>query len=1077
MRIGNEGWTSFSSNTAGADSTHKNDASGQQSDPNSAGEFAVRNRPSELNEQGPNESGAHDQKINGEAGKHFSEQKTDTDGSAPSTRTKRDAEINLNPNPKPSTLETLQPPSATQERFEAQDRQYGPLKIGDIEVDRKTLFDLNATIDGRPVRPEDTDKPRVDPTWANKLQVDAGKLVESSGRMIPSLEQRDAASDFVYDLATQRATTERSVIAPSSSPSDSEVTLKTLMDHQQRVSKDAQMAVTNGPAWLDVSRSNTDHKINTTLRMFGLYSGIKGLVHGVKNKDYKDAALQGGAVATDVVPELLTKGISSASKKAFENGEMLWNKFGKTGASRLIKGVNVVGNAAGAGLDTYQFIDSLLKAKDAKTPEEKKDHYVSAGFSATNIALSVAATGMYFFAPAAAAAMALPLVAIGGLLIAGQQVYSAVRTVDEIKKYVPLSGWDRLEIGLSKFMGGPVPEKYASKYHTNKSISDHFTGLVKSAETRLNGELRDTTEVIVIGTAKTEPKTISVLRSRAGAYGFPRRETQTVGASTTNSGDDNFDLSDGIKEDFSNRPDIRVIHGESGPNKAVRFETGGGNDKIIGVKDRPNHFIGEDGKKIFIGGDKDDVFVIQAKEHRSGGEFYGGAGNDRLVVQSTPAEHVTVDLRPGESGHGKLSIGNRESAFSEYKLHSIETVQTGGGSVTKVIGSDGSDIIHAQGTDNVDAGDGNDGIVIGETASGEFSGGKGNDLYVIESGTGAVTLRDDPSDTTQDSLVELKWKSGQIQSFRVEGTSVIIQCQTSTGEPGRTITLADVYQEKDGKYVLRNDKWTLKTEDGYLLKILMPQSRPVNASPSKLQVTAVWVGAADRGGAGYDIPIGGDNSVVGFNKSNSPAELRLEYRSGDIKMPAEWHKSPAIKWQNGGIPEKDNVVVKFGDGRSLNLNGIPRDPNWQIRLVTQDGVNYLVKSPALNRNEFMVREGGDSQITQRTNVIRSHSLPAGRYTVEVDPDADVIVLRGTKEDHEIDLADGGNFELESSQLSTKWRLDAGGVDFEADEIQLFSGNMLRIGKKTWVRLPSSHQGADVINGLGEIVYSIPPSSS
>ncbi|MGU8077114.1 hypothetical protein [Burkholderia pyrrocinia] len=1077
-----------SSGTVVSDSISKSTGPHQKSNPATVEKSAVQDQASESKRGEQSEFQALDQEVISDAGKPPLEPAASADESTSGIRAKRNSEISLNPNPPISTFKALQLQSVTRQRFEVQDRQYGPLKIGDIEVNRTTLFDMNATIDGRPIRPEETANVTADPSWKNRLQLDASTLVESSGI---ALEKRDSFSDFAYNLATQRGATEPSVIASTSSPSESEVTLKTLLDQQQRVSKDTRVVIANGPAWLDIDGSNAAHAINAGLRMFGIYGGIKGLINGAKSGDTEEIGIQSVSLINDVGTEAVTTGVSAKSAKAVERGKKLWDRFSNTGAAKLIKGIDVGSNVVSAGLDAYQIISSVHKALDAKTPEERELHWVSAGVSAANIAISIAATSLYFASPALAAVGSPIVLGLTVLLMVGQGIYSATVQVSEIDKYRPLSGWEKLETGIALFAGGNASPQIEHDYKVGKSRDTYFNNIQESAERRLNWELKeelgealkgalhDSTETIVSGTARTTWSTTSELETRAGSFGHPRRITRTKEVTTTNSGDDNFDLSDGISDEFSKNQDIRVIHGERGENKAIRFEVGDGNDNIVGVKAKSNHFIAGNGKKNFKGGDKDDAFVIQPTDTgSSGGVLSGGAGNDRLFINSGSAQDVTVDLRPNESGQGKLTI--RDAAITsnsaEYSLESIESVTTSKDSSTKVIGSNSHDIIHSQGADHVDADDGNDQIIIGSTASGEFSGGKGFDRYVIENGAGAVTLKDDPSDGARDSQVTLKWKLGQIQGFRTEGTSLIIESKTDTGEPGRTIILADYFKEKLGAFKSYNDKWSFFMEDGYLVKLSKQKNFTNDTRPNDkdLKATVIKIDGKD---ANYDVRMGGDDAVVDFSQPNPPTMLQLEYRSGDVES-IKVDRFPTIVYQGGESRRPAYVVVKFRDGKELRLKGIPSEAAWKVRLVTQDGISHEIKSPAVHGdNNFKVLENGSwgSQVTQRTLVSRSYPILTEDYTVSREPSVDKIVLRGTAPTHQIFLANGGLVKLES-ESPTEWRLNVKNVIYGKDEVQLLKWNILLIGKATWVHLPDRHQRVTVIDRSGNEIFSVSPSS-
>ncbi|WP_157377348.1 calcium-binding protein [Burkholderia ubonensis] len=1014
--------------------------------------------------------------------------------------------ISMDPNPNLSEPEKLQALTALQERFQAQDHQFGMLKIGNFGASREMLVNMGATIHGRLIRPDDTNKATIDPSLIEYLQFD-GKKIDA----LPA-DKKDIVSDILFELATIRKQNGLSVIAPSFPASKTEILLKNLLDEQQCISKDIYRQPENAPKWAD----ETAHRVNIGLRTLSLYSSVKGLFSGIKKEDAKEIATESLALLADIGPEIGETVIKGLSHHATQRAGLLWGKFKQTSATKLIKTVNVAGNTLSAGVDLYQGVNSVIEALNAKDPEVAKQHWISAGFSAANIGVTIAATGLYFASPAIAA-IGGPITFVAGVgLFIGQQVYAGIQAgerVREVNEVTSLDGLDKFRVWIVSFFGDSLPESIATRYYPDLEKKKYFTSREKSARTLLDGVSGKTTEAIVQGSVNIELIQRAKRRERLYSWGEKSAViTETIGTKVTNTGNDNIDAADGLNAKFVNQNNLKVAEGESGDNKsirfedgtqiiygtqgddkAVRFETGGGNDRIRGVKTKPNHFFVGQGEKDFAGGDKDDHFYVYSPtDNASGGKLSGGGGSDRLILDNSEDTDSTIDLRSEKSGEGILTFRNTKnsSESSVYTLDSFERVVTGEKGTTRVYGSDGREMITARGRSIIDAGAGDDQILIGSTASGEFSGGKGQDTYVIESGAGSVTLKDDPSEDKtkddaskgrKDSVVFLKMNSNDIENFRVEGMSAIIETRTSDGNPGRTITLTNVYQEKDGKRMLHNGRWTIVTDDGHYLKINLPPSLPIDDSSIDLKVQV------------FDSRKPFIQNRVSYNLDGAKGKttIDLEYGSADIESVHAYYSLPndppsqvgsSIHEVSENLKEaarkRASIIIKFKDGRELELSGIPLGNLRPVYVKTKDGKHYRVSTPALDKDSKgpkpLTVDGSKYFIEEGALVLAGSNSRATRYVpfirtgqeIEAHP-GEIVELRSSEPAHEIKLKNGGRVRLMPSNSSSGWVINIGSVGYRPGEIQLIDEKTLKIGGKTFIYDPiGKFKNVKLINSQG-----------
>lgn len=202
---------------------------------------------------------------------------------------------------------------------------------------------------------------------------------------------------------------------------------------------------------------------------------------------------------------------------------------------------------------------------------------------------------------------------------------------------------------------------------------------------------------------------------------------------------------------------------------AVSFNTGNGDDIIIGLSTRANRFEIYNGRKIFIGGNKNDAFVLNNRQFGINEikYLYGKEGNDSIIINILPIQPDLGLIEPDFSIYNKhnntsffgsyIDLENgivkyftRPFRHFEYSYNVMNNFINSGNNVSQLVayidnfenasGSDkGHNIIIGNEKDNILSGgnghailyggEGNDALLL---TKGYASGGNGVDRYVIQ---------------------------------------------------------------------------------------------------------------------------------------------------------------------------------------------------------------------------------------------------------------------------------------------------------------------------------------------------------
>ncbi|RON11212.1 hypothetical protein BK659_02005 [Pseudomonas brassicacearum] len=883
---------------------------------------------------------------------------------------------------------------------------------------------MGARLNGRVISAGDPITLAPDQTFVDALQFDPAKV---EGRL-QSPQHSDACAGLLFELGVLRSASAQSLLTASSSDlSVSMQSLGKLLDSAQQLSLSANPLPDNLPSWVDRIKSRGMTSMGVGLQGYGIYSGIMGTAEALKKGDLAEAAINVGGIGAEVTSLFAEKGLESIGRNMILNGGKVFAGFSATSAGKLLaRGAGLLASVLTLPFDIYTAIKSFTDAANA-TGKQAQDHYFSAGLSLTSAGLSLA-LGVAALAGFSAAG---PIgIAAAAVLILGARIYSAARQVDDIDDYITLSTHERWRSGWFAFTGQALDQDILDRFLVAKTDTHYGELLKKTARGWLDNELKDSVEAVVLGNYRIELQPAKHWKHQwdTAAGESPYTEAKEPGIRET---DDAFDASEGI----SRIPG--VILGNSGENKAILWQLGGGDDTVVGVRDKPNQFSYGAGKKNLTGGDKDDHFSFRITADTlqptdlSGSLLRGGDGNDTLqlegnVSRDKPHQGARIDLQTGQ-----LSL--RASPDSApLLLESIETVETLAGTANLVTGSSQSDRIVLRGSaDSADAAAGADTIAI-RGFNCRVDGGPGEDHYIIADETGATTLIEDGQDP---SLIDLDWAFERIQSWRIEGTSLVLETLRGIdGElPETTVTVIGVYRQTADKRYVQNDKLVFRTKDLYSLKPDLPQQLDGHDT---ITVNAIILAVGQRT-ASPQLLKGGDYAVssephsgyfvyrhlassvldVQHENDSTVSTLYLDYDSQQIEaIEASYTVSSTRTGNFDYLRYKDiDLTLRFTDQKCLTLKNMARNrptvgsnvgasliaSGLMLRhnfvLVMRDGISCRVQPPQYSYIDDHRNPGRKTVQSSRSLVYRS-----GRYLMKQPSSHPAIVLKPQAQRVDID---------------------------------------------------------------------------
>jgi hypothetical protein len=714
-----------------------------------------------------------------------------------------------------------------QAQLKVADELLGPIKIGSFMITRRALDALGATTNGELLNGHNTFFRHPKRSFINSLQLDPF-LIEAR------MQSTHTADDYIlpsllFEIATQRPLTALPLLK------NVPVTLSEQNHYQHKLDKLLKSAQTldvrhanlpdSTPQWVNRIKSSSMVSMGAGLQAFGIYSGLRGLQDAISRKDEGEVVFNSLSITGEFSSLAVELAVTKQAKYMIEAGQNAYKDFAKTRFGvRLGRGAGLIASALTLPFDIISAVKSFNSAAGA-SGKEALDHYVAAGLSVTSAAMTLilgaaALAGFSFAGPVGLAA--------GLLLVAGSQIYAAVRVVDDIDDYIELTAHERLRTGWFAFWGVSPDQSIQDRHAITKSSVEHAKILQKTARKLLNGKLKDSTEVIVNGKFKVELKPTQVRQYDWEAQQYiykTETKPQVI------DGNDMIDARAGVTVDMPG-----AEFGTPGEKKGALWFIGGGQDTVRGVEKKPNRFYYSAGIKNLTGGEKDDEFIFEgATELLKNGSkdalpttLKGGAGNDTLILDGYYPERN--NLRLGyliDLNDGRLSIISYDSAnqnrwnYRHALLESIENVETLAGAESEVIGTDGPNVIKSRGFDSIQAGNGDDQIYLFNN-HGSVSGGAGKDHYAIAHKSGGVYITEDGID---ESIIALDWRMDLIKSWKIENQQLVITSGFDLDDNRqRDVYIKDVYKKSGNLLQLQNNKLTFITKDGSHLTPELPET-------------------------------------------------------------------------------------------------------------------------------------------------------------------------------------------------------------------------------------------------------------
>lgn len=915
------------------------------------------------------------------------------------------------------TLDTPEPDTQSvhnrRQRLALQDAQFGEVQIGDLTVSRVELYELGARLNGRHISADDVQTSTPDQAFLDALSLDPDRV---QSRVL--LNER--LPDLLFELATLRSVSMESLLTSISDSSPQPLhKLGSLLDSAQKMTLSPPEIPDNLPDWVDKLKSRSMTSVGVGMQAYGIYSGIMGAADALKKGDTPDVLINLGGIASEGASLIVERGVEKAGRAMLQNGAAVFNGFQATTAGKwLARSAGLIASALTLPFDLYSAIKSFNEASTAKG-KVAQDLYFNGALSLTSAGLSIA-LGV---AALAGFTSAGPLgIAAGALLIMGARIYSAVRQVDDIDDFINLTIHERWRSGWFAFTGQTLDTDIMERYLVARTDDNYGKQLALAARSWLDGELKDSIDTVVLGKYQIVLQPVRHWKlgwdAAAGESGYVDAKEPVVQET-----DDVYDASQGIH----NIPG--AIMGTTAENKAILWQLGGGDDRICGVRPKPNYFSFGAGSKVLVGGDKDDHFLFQgaAKLLETSTDtasiLSGGAGNDTLqllgeIAPDTLHAGFNIDL---DAGIASLR-SNPDLDFAT--LDSIENVETLAGASSHVIGNAQPNRIILRGSDErADGGAGNDQL-LAQGFNTTLDGGPGADRYFIADNSGATTLLENGLD---DSLIEMDWPFERIQSWRIEGTSlvIVVLCGVDGELPEISLTIRNVYQSHEGKHELKNDKLLFITQDGYSLKPDLLQTLPGLASHT-VNVIIVTVGQQKprpclfKGGE-YVLPAQADLScficrhqpstllnVERTENNRIVTTLHVDYDSSEIEAVQVDYTVTSTRQGNFDYLHYSNInlTVRFNDQKQLTLKHLARNRastgthvggsliaagiefNRQLLLIMRNGKSFRMRAPTHSYLDDH-RQPGDKLIEASLSLMER----TGHYMLSAPAKHPAIVLK------------------------------------------------------------------------------------
>lgn len=657
------------------------------------------------------------------------------------------------------------------------------------------------------------------------------------------------------------------------------------------------------------------------LRLAGVYRSLSSTLENFRQGRMSDGALDIGA--------LLAEGAGEVSERRL--GTLLQQTLARAGSSGgriLARSAGLVGNLLTLPFDLYSAIRNLRQA-GMQHGLARQDSLFSGGMAA------IGATSGLGLALAAAAGASLSVVgpaglALGALMIAGSQVYAALRQVQEVEQWIALSSGERFALGWRGFTGQGIDRATEQRLQE----AQHDTQVLRQAEDEAQRVLHAPNSGIG-AVLYPIPRTVSrlfsdatsaehahqhvvqrgyseVLSNRGGRRRFTLDAARWLGAPEAAdpvpetyevfmvASDDDIDVSTGLPVGAN----TSLIGNHDGDALALLINTGNGNDRVRGAASRANRIVLGSGNKEVAGGEQDDVLTLNAhpewndlpgyspisacrrahllSQYRY--QFDGMGGSDTLHLETRFQHQSALGYQIDLETETVVLVEENGSLTPLGTVRNIENLYHGagsddGGATHWLFGNQGANTLTGTGHDLLFGRGGPDFLRLSGHAFAD--GGDGRDSYQVSRlGAGdGVTLQD--TGAAETSVVQLSMSVSELADWRIVGNDLRIQLAS-----GASITILDVYQRLDGQRQRTESDWVFTTQDGFILQAELPSELAGAQDYADFVIAAHYLQASDISYAGeqlgVDIDLNARRLTPRLGQESAPDLRVVAARQGQV---------------------------------------------------------------------------------------------------------------------------------------------------------------------------------------------------
>lgn len=740
--------------------------------------------------------------------------------------------------------------NAEVKRLQALDDVHGPLQIGQVSVGRAELYKIGVRSLGEPIDKQLRTNSRGHITTA--VEIDYDRLMAYMRSTSPDVGAR--VTTVISELSVLSGPVSRLLVRRGDGRPVPEAFQKHISDTAKQAAALSDLERSGKLRPADLFSPPTPGKPaggtnagGLGFQAFSTFQGLRASIDALSRGDTTAGAIGLGVVAADYAGMGVEAGLNQLAKKAMSEMASPILSFKASSVGKLLgKASGTLGAVVSVPFDIYNAADSFQKAQNSKG-KEAQDHYVSAGFSVASAATSFALTAAFLAGASAAGPVGL---VVAGVLMAAQAIYSAVRTVEDINEYTPLSGGQKFSMGLKSFLGFEPGFDVIKPYLEAKYSDEYDTKQRERHQAFLNGPGKDQFERVVFGKGEVE---VTQVKGEVGLtpalwWNIPSlllsliKVEGDVPSVTIRGGNDRINA----PSDSWNGMSVPSVEGKSGEGKATLWDLGDGDDNVAGSPAKPNYFLLGGGKKLMSGGDADDTVVFNAdarqtvqqleqfhKDMEQGItqvpiELWGGKGRNTLMLNgelstSHTEGHTTRDYT--YSGHridfrtGTIGVTKKDSKTQGAELlarfDSFSNASTVKGGESYIVGDDQSNLFTLNGhKDVVLAGKGSNVIVINGGAS--VVGQGGFNTYIINKSSQEVTIND-----PNDSAIRLDYSAAQVWGWSVS-SSGDLTVNLKGEKPGEARKLVIKNAFPNGSQD-DNARPQFITNDGVLMTISVPR--------------------------------------------------------------------------------------------------------------------------------------------------------------------------------------------------------------------------------------------------------------